>query len=133
MFRYLIMVNKRFNIFIVGCSLLFSSVVAADYIKPSDNVLALIVAIQKNDFRGIVNNADLVAIASHARHSYSPNQLIELFEGIDIDKINVVDIVGSDFVIKVRVSGSINLDFELESIQHKSKPNRTYRVIGIHP
>jgi len=127
------MAIKTFNLLIFSCFLLFSSVSTADYIKPSDNVLALIVAIQKNDFRGIINNADLVAIANHARHPYSPRQLIELFKDIDIDQLNVVDLVGTDFIVRVRISGSINLDFDLESTQHKSKPNRTFRVIGIHP
>jgi len=127
------MTTRTFNLLIVGFSLLFSGVVVADYSKPGENVLAFIAAIQKNDFRGVVNNADLVSIAGHARHPYSPRQLIELFKDVDIDQLTVVDLVGTDFVIKVRVRGSINLDFELESTQRRSKPNRTFRVTGIHP
>ena len=127
------MLHKTVNVLAVVCLLLFSNASSADYVKPSQNVLALIVAIKNNDLRGVANNADLIAIANQPKHPYSLNQLLELFKNVSVSEISIIDLVGNDYVTKVRVSGSINLDFELEIILNQSKPNKTYRVVGIHP
>lgn len=130
--------NKIKLIIIAIVCLLPMALFAKEKFNPELVVVGLIKSAQDNDLTGVMNQADLVKIASYPHDSKQPEDLIEFLKGIDIEKIQFekrdYKIGGQEII--VRIIKPIACDFELEPqefLRDDGRFGHRYRVIHVHP
>jgi sortase (surface protein transpeptidase) len=107
-------------------------------------VIDFVKAIQNNDIVYLEKIADLEKIKKQPRHSYSIEDLRQLFGGLDIEKIECSKPVYDEQTktVRVRMNQPISFDFDLKHQNSDYHPGRNpnkiiggdfYKIISIHP
>jgi hypothetical protein len=119
-----------------GVLVLLASASSAESLGPEDVVRTLVRGAHENNLEWVVDNADLVKIASHPRHGRSPESLVEFLKGIAQDKITFQAIKREGWPKStiVRMTAPISMDFDLELVKATEKKQEDrYVVVSVHP
>lgn len=110
--------------------------VYAEARSPWNVVIDFVKAIQNNDIAYLEKIADLEKIKKQPRHSYSIEDLRQLFGSLDIRKIECSEPVydKETKTVRIRMNQPISIDFDLKH-QNLDKPPKGdfYKIISIHP
>ena len=98
-------------------------------------VKAFVEAIQKEDLTYLEKYADMRAIANHAQHPYSMNQLKDLFLEVEVDQIRFTKPIldSNTRIIGINMIEPFTLTFQLQHQNAKEGKGDFYRIMGLSP
>lgn len=104
--------------------------VRADALSQEEVVRTLISAAHKDQLRRFLATADLVRIASHPRHSHSPEELLDLLKTIPEGTLSFeTRLDGATKTTLVRLTAPVRLDFTLEYLDKQAGASEGRHVV----
>lgn len=117
------------NVILFTVLLLSTFIAKADYISPSEYVIAAIRSAQNDDVEKLRRLVDIEKISSSKDQSFSEKDLIKLFKSISIDAIEFEKQLADE---TVKIINPMNIQFEIESIVRENLHPRTiYKIVGV--
>lgn len=116
--------------------LIFTSFAArADQLSQEEVVRTLISAAHKDQLRRFLATTDVIRIASHPRHSHSPEQLLDLLKTIPEGALSFeTRFDAATKTTLVRLTASVRLDFTLEYRDKQAGASEgRYVVVSVTP